>query len=341
VPFAYYAKLSRSQQAVYRRSDAIVEIRLENPAKLRPAVAALEVALKSEERASTQRASQALVDGLAAAMGLPAVRVEVLAARPHARWGELHGLYTQERGRKAKIQLWMRTAKQKRVVAFRTYLRTLLHELGHHVDYTGLRLGESYHTEGFYKRESSLFRQLVPEGRADAPESVGRITMPTMEEYGKLPIEDRLKRLTRTADELAEAIRGRDDATLSRRPDGKNWAAKEVVCHLRDIEEMFMGRFGMILAMDNPKLSFDPTTPDRWAEERQYLRNDAQHALGAFRQRRDESLALLRTLTPEQWRRAGIHATRGPVTVNDFVTLMAWHDDNHLDQLRRALEGKA
>ena len=119
------------------------------------------------------------------------------------------------------------------------------------------------------------------------------------------------------------------------------WAAKEAICHLRDVEEMFIGRFGMILAMDNPKLAFDPTTPDRWAEERQYLRNDAALALAAFRARRDESLALLRTLTPEQWKRAGIHATRGAITINDFVTLMAWHDDNHLDQLKRALEGKA
>jgi len=180
------------------------------------------------------------------------VRVEVLAARPHSRWGELHGLYTLERGRKAKIQLWMRTAKKKRVVAFRSYLRTLLHEVGHHVDYTGLRLPESYHTQGFYKRESSLFHQLVPETR-------GRVTMPTMEEYAKLPADERMRRLTRTADELAAAIRGRDDAILSRRPDGKNWAAKEAICHLRDVEEMFTGRFGMILAMDNPKLAFDPT----------------------------------------------------------------------------------
>ena len=96
---------------------------------------------------------------------MPAVRVEVLAARPHARWGELHGLYTATRGRAPKIQLWMRTAKQRRVVAFRTYLRTLLHEVGHHIDYTFLRLADSYHTEGFYKRESSLFHQLVTDGR--------------------------------------------------------------------------------------------------------------------------------------------------------------------------------
>jgi hypothetical protein len=29
------------------------------------------------------------------------------------------------------------------------------------------------------------------------------------------------------------------------------------------------------------------------------------------------------------------------MTVDGFVTLMAWHDDNHLDQLRRALAGRA
>jgi hypothetical protein len=28
------------------------------------------------------------------------------------------------------------------------------------------------------------------------------------------------------------------------------------------------------------------------------------------------------------------------MTVEDFVTMIAWHDDNHLDQLRRALDGK-
>jgi hypothetical protein len=29
------------------------------------------------------------------------------------------------------------------------------------------------------------------------------------------------------------------------------------------------------------------------------------------------------------------------MTYDDFVTLMAWHDDNHLDQLTRALDGRA
>jgi hypothetical protein len=168
MPFAYYARLSRSQQAVYRRSDSITEIILARPAELQPLVASLQDALASEERLPTQSASAQLIAGLAEGLALPLVRVEVLAARPHAGWGELHGLYTAERGRVPRIQLWMRTAKQKRVVAFRTFLRTLLHEVGHHIDYTLLKLPDSYHTEGFYKRESSLFYQLVPRSPAES-----------------------------------------------------------------------------------------------------------------------------------------------------------------------------
>jgi len=178
--------------------------------------------------------------------------------------------------------------------------------------------------------------------------------MPTMEEVAKQPLAQRLERMARTADDLAAAIRGQTEAALARRPDANNWAAKEVICHLRDTEELSMLRLEMIAAMDEPvfpaagmgaramslKPDGQPAAPDRWAEDRQYLRNDAAEALATFRRRRDETLAHLRGLTPEQWQRGGIHPRLGRMTVGDFVTMMAWHDDNHLDQLRRALEGR-
>jgi hypothetical protein len=164
--------------------------------------------------------------------------------------------------------------------------------------------------------------------------------MPTMEEYAKQPREQRLQRLTRTADELTAAIKGQSDAVLSRRPDAKNWAAKEVVCHLRDTEEAFGSRFEQILAMDvDPKLG--GPSADRWAEERQYLRHDAGEAVAAFRKRRAETLEIFAKVTPPQWDKGGIHPVRGRITLDGFLTLMAWHDDNHLDQLKRALDGKA
>ncbi len=163
--------------------------------------------------------------------------------------------------------------------------------------------------------------------------------MPTMEEYAKQTPEQRLARAARTADELAAAVRGKDAAAVSKRPDGKNWAAKEVICHLRDTEESFMARFDVIMAMDDPKLI--GVNPDRWAEERQYLRNDVTDAIAAFRKRREETLAFFRGLKGDQWKRGGIHAVRGRMTIDDFLSLIAWHDDNHLDQLKRALDGRA
>ena len=161
--------------------------------------------------------------------------------------------------------------------------------------------------------------------------------MATMEEYAKQPLDQRLKRLERTADELAGTIEGRSGAVLTKRPDEKNWAGVEIICHLRDAEETFDGRFQMFLAMENATLL--PVDVDRVATDRQYLRCDAGEAIDAFRKRRSENLDTLRKLTPDQWKRGGTHPQRGRMTFEDFVTLMAWHDDNHLDQLKRALAG--
>jgi ribonucleotide monophosphatase NagD (HAD superfamily) len=164
--------------------------------------------------------------------------------------------------------------------------------------------------------------------------------MLTMEDYAKQPREQCMQHLTRTGDELAAAIKGQSDAVLSRRPDAKNWAAKEVICHLRDTEEVFGARLEQIVAMDvEPKLV--ATNPDRWAEERQYLANDAGGALAAFRQRRAETLETFGKLTPAQWEKGGIHPVLGRTTLNGFLSVMAWHDENHLDQLTRALQGRA
>jgi len=99
------------------------------------------------------------------------VKVKVLAVRPHGNWGELHGLYEPEESPSpATITVWMRTVARKQVVAYKSFGRTLLHELCHHLDYELYKLPETFHTEGFYKRESSLFKQIHAEERAAAGE---------------------------------------------------------------------------------------------------------------------------------------------------------------------------
>src|SRR5262249_13059068 len=233
---------------------------LPDPGALRPRVAALAAALGGEDRAATEAAAQQLVSALAGALRLPPVRVQVLAARPHARWGELHGLYEADprSGKSPRITLWMRTAKQRRVVAFRTFLRTLLHEVGHHFDYAGLALSDSFHTQGFYARESDLFHQLVPEpARPEIGDAVATL-------------EESLARLAHAPEAMGAALTGAGDEALSRRPAAHAWSAKEIVCHLRDTEEHFLNFAQAVLDTDEP--AYSPGETERWVEDRQYRR---------------------------------------------------------------------
>ena len=163
--FAYYNRLSARQQVIYRRSDAIESVEIPDAATLVALTGAVARALTSEDRRATQSACQTLTDALASRLGVSGLEVKVLAKRPELRDGELHGLYEPaEPGRRVQISVWMRTARRRQVVAFRTFLRTLLHEFCHHLDYERYKLHDSFHTEGFYKRESSLMKQLLPAG---------------------------------------------------------------------------------------------------------------------------------------------------------------------------------
>jgi len=162
VPFSYFDRLSPARKVVYLRSDAIEKIQLPPGPPVDHLVPMLEQVLKGERRIEVERVSQALLSNLTTRLRVPPVRVKVLTVRPSGNWGELHGLYEPSEDASAPlITLWMRTVARKQVVAFRTFLRTLLHELCHHLDYELYKLPETFHTEGFYKRESNLLTQLA------------------------------------------------------------------------------------------------------------------------------------------------------------------------------------
>jgi hypothetical protein len=169
MPFAYYDKLSPARRKIYRKSDAIVRIEMPDAPALMPHAPAIAAALEAADRAAVERACQALVDGINAQLDTPPVEVRVLARRPADSYGELQGLYEPDdvTGGTARISVWMRTAQREQVVKFRTFLRTLVHEVCHHIDYEHYRLPETFHTEGFYARESALLRGLLGEPAKD------------------------------------------------------------------------------------------------------------------------------------------------------------------------------
>ena len=161
--YAYFRNLSKAQKKIYQASNKVHALPIDTHPELHLHTTELSNALKLGNVIQVEMTSQNLIDALFEQLDVAKVHVHVLERRPHNQYGELHGLYEpiDEDRLRARIYVWMRTAKQERIVAFKTFLRTLLHEACHHLDYEYLQLEDSLHTEGFYKRESSLYRQLV------------------------------------------------------------------------------------------------------------------------------------------------------------------------------------
>jgi hypothetical protein len=168
--FPYYARLSAADKKTYRRSDEITTVPLPDVEALRALLPALEAALAAGKRPTVAKAANAFGEKLLRSLGVEVVKIRVREVRPDLGGAELHGQYTYAtEGETPVIEIWMRTGAREQVVKFRTFLRTLLHELAHHLDVTLFGLPESFHTEGFFRRESSLLRQLVPPRERPAP----------------------------------------------------------------------------------------------------------------------------------------------------------------------------
>jgi hypothetical protein len=165
MPFAYYDSLPAESKKTYRKSDAIRRVELPDAVALRGLPPAIAEALERGQCAAIERTCQALVDAINAQLRAPPVVVRVLERRPANSEGELHGLYEPDEvtGGTARITVWMRTAAREQVVKFRTFLRTVAHEICHHLDYEHYGLAETFHTEGFYARESALVKDILGE----------------------------------------------------------------------------------------------------------------------------------------------------------------------------------
>lgn len=162
MPFEYYRRLGRTDKATYRKSDDVIALKLPDPAALQPAISAIGKGLEADDRSAVGKAVRSLSDAICVQLGATPLTVRVLAKRPVRSDAELHGLYERDEDGTSVIRVWMRTAAHERPVSFRTFVRTLLHELCHHFDFELLKLRDTFHTEGFFKRESSLARQLLP-----------------------------------------------------------------------------------------------------------------------------------------------------------------------------------
>lgn len=165
----------------------------------------------------------------------------------------------------------------------------------------------------------------------------------TPQEYTKRMIgmlngQSPLKIQAATPKKLGRLIARASAAKLRKKPAPGKWSVAEIITHLADCEIVTAWRVRQILAAPGaPIQAFDQ---DSWAVALHYDKRDARESLAQFRANREANLALLKSLTPEQWKQHGMHAERGAETIEHIVGMMAGHDLNHLGQVERLVAAK-
>lgn len=110
----------------------------------------------------------------------------------------------------------------------------------------------------------------------------------------------------------------------------------EIACHLRDVEQLFVERYGKMATHDRPTLRM--MNQDELAVRLKYNEDVPEVALREFRSLRQETMALLGALAHQSWQRVGLHPKRGEVALAAHVDLHVSHDANHLHHIRALRE---
>jgi len=138
-----------------------------------------------------------------------------------------------------------------------------------------------------------------------------------------------------TAKKLERLIKGVPTSKLRKRPAPDKWSVGEILAHMADAE--MVGGFRMRLILGAPGTPIAAFDQDSWVRSGHYAKRDPRKSVEQFRALREANLALLKSLTPEQWKHYGMHSERGQESVEQIVRMFAGHDVNHLRQIEGIL----
>jgi hypothetical protein len=151
----------------------------------------------------------------------------------------------------------------------------------------------------------------------------------------KQEIDDVLRRLAAAPARFIGLLSRLEDAdSVAPGPEGE-WTPAEVVAHVRAANDIIEPRMFFILVRDNPPLL--GYEEDRWLQLARYRSMPPLELLETMRAKRAELVYALRAIPAEDWDRTGTHEVRGPISVMDIARQVADHEDEHLDQIERAM----
>jgi hypothetical protein len=150
--------------------------------------------------------------------------------------------------------------------------------------------------------------------------------------------QETLVALEATVDSVRFRFDGVPSDIAQERPAGFSRSMAEIMAHMRMQEEYFVEQLRMLLGERREPLELAVgDAPSPFMTDTNPLNDLAQ-----FLQLREETLALLHRLTPEQWGHSGELGHLGRLEVRDLVQRVARQNDRALEEMaavRRAVQG--
>src|ERR1700752_2337778 len=144
------------------------------------------------------------------------------------------------------------------------------------------------------------------------------------EEQRKACLDD----VASTPANLRTAVKGLSEAQLDTpyRPGG--WTVRQVVHHVPDSHMNSYVRFKLALTEDEPTIK--PYAEDKWAQLADTKATPIEVSLTLLDSLHDRWVRLLRSLTPDDWKKTFLHPALGPMTLEKTLALYAWHGRHHV-----------
>ena len=106
------------------------------------------------------------------------------------------------------------------------------------------------------------------------------------------------------------------------------WTVRQVVHHVPDSHLNAYTRFKLALTEDVPTIK--PYAEDRWADLADTKSTPIETSLALLQALHDRWVRLLRSIEPEEWKRAFRHPELGLVSLEKSLALYAWHGRHHV-----------
>ncbi len=126
---------------------------------------------------------------------------------------------------------------------------------------------------------------------------------------------------------LRAAVAGLDEARLDTPYREGGWTVRQVVHHVADSHMNSYVRFRLALTEDTPVVK--PYDEARWAELADARSEAVETSLVLIEALHRRWVALLRSITAEEWKRSFQHPENGTQPLDQALALYCWHGRHH------------